>query len=84
MSQVWRSLLVNAKAVEAERITSFELVDPEGKPLTPFSAGSHIDVEIKQGLVRQYSLCNDPRNFVPLFDRRPFGAKFAGRKPSAH
>ena len=62
MSQVWRSLLVNAKAVEAERITSFELVDPEGKPLTPFSAGSHIDVEIKQGLVRQYSLCNDPRD----------------------
>jgi vanillate O-demethylase ferredoxin subunit len=29
--------------------------------LPPFGAGSHIDVYIREGLVRQYSLCNDPR-----------------------
>jgi vanillate monooxygenase ferredoxin subunit len=29
--------------------------------LPSFSAGSHIDVEIKPGLIRQYSLCNDPQ-----------------------
>jgi ferredoxin-NADP reductase len=49
------------KTVEAERICSFELVDPRGKPLPPFTAGAHIDVHLPGGLVRQYSLCNDPR-----------------------
>jgi vanillate O-demethylase ferredoxin subunit len=29
--------------------------------LPVFSAGSHIDVHLPGGLVRQYSLCNDPR-----------------------
>src|SRR5439155_9757593 len=32
-----------------------------GRPLPPFSAGSHIDVHLPNGLIRQYSLCNDPR-----------------------
>jgi vanillate O-demethylase ferredoxin subunit len=38
----------------------FELEDADGKPLPPFTAGSHIDVHIDEGLVRQYSLCNGP------------------------
>jgi vanillate O-demethylase ferredoxin subunit len=37
-----------------------DLVDPLGQALPPFSPGSHIDVEIAPGLVRQYSLCNHP------------------------
>ena len=28
--------------------------------LPAFSAGSHIDVQLPNGLTRQYSLCNDP------------------------
>jgi len=48
------------KNKEAEDIISFELADPEGRPLPNFSAGSHIDVRIKDGIVRQYSLCNHP------------------------
>jgi ferredoxin-NADP reductase len=48
------------KSVEAVSICSFELVHPEGKRLPPFSAGSHIDVHLPDGIVRQYSLCNDP------------------------
>jgi len=28
--------------------------------LPPFGAGAHIDVHVREGLVRQYSLCNDP------------------------
>jgi vanillate O-demethylase ferredoxin subunit len=48
------------KTVEAEDIVSFELVSADGKPLPPFSAGSHIDVQMGPDLIRQYSLCNDP------------------------
>lgn len=51
---------VTRKRTEAERIASFELVRTDGEPLPPFSAGSHIDVEVESGLVRQYSLCNAP------------------------
>ncbi len=47
------------KVREAEDITSFELARVDGEPLPPFSAGSHIDVQIPGGLTRQYSLCND-------------------------
>jgi vanillate O-demethylase ferredoxin subunit len=52
---------VAAKAKEADDIASFEFIDPAGEPLPKFSAGAHIDIEIVPGLVRQYSLCNDPR-----------------------
>jgi vanillate O-demethylase ferredoxin subunit len=47
------------KAVEAEDICSFELAAEDGQPLPAFSAGSHVDVEVGNGLTRQYSLCND-------------------------
>lgn len=51
---------VARKTVEALDICTFELVSPDGGALPPFAAGAHIDVEVKPGLVRQYSLCNDP------------------------
>jgi len=51
---------VRAIVLEAEGIASFELQDPLGRPLPPFTAGSHIDIHIKPGCIRQYSLCNDP------------------------
>ena len=60
MTRRWITLLVSARNREAEGVLSFELVDPDGKQLPPFSAGSHIDVETAPGLVRQYSLCNPP------------------------
>lgn len=46
---------------EADEIARIELVAAGGGPLPPFSAGAHIDVHIADGLVRQYSLCNAPR-----------------------
>lgn len=52
------TLKVARKTTEAENIQSFELVDPSGKPLPPFTAGSHIDVHVPGGKIRQYSLCN--------------------------
>ncbi|MGA7809956.1 PDR/VanB family oxidoreductase [Bradyrhizobium sp.] len=53
-----RSLVVANKAIEAHNMVSFELIDPDGAELPAFSAGSHIDVTIQDGIVRQYSLCN--------------------------
>lgn len=55
------SLTVARKTLDAEDICVFELADPKGRALPSFSAGSHIDVHIRPGLTRQYSLCNDPR-----------------------
>ncbi|MEG2632600.1 MAG: ferredoxin reductase, partial [Comamonas sp.] len=53
-------VIVHSRRVEAEGICSFELVHPEGQALPAFSAGAHVDVHVAPGLVRQYSLCNDP------------------------
>ncbi|MBU0602838.1 MAG: PDR/VanB family oxidoreductase [Gammaproteobacteria bacterium] len=46
--------------VEADGIASFELVSADGRDLPAFTAGSHIDVVLGEGLIRQYSLCNPP------------------------
>jgi vanillate O-demethylase ferredoxin subunit len=54
-----RQVRVARKLVEAPDICSFELVAADGGALAPFSAGAHIDVHVG-GVVRQYSLCNDP------------------------
>jgi vanillate O-demethylase ferredoxin subunit len=48
------------KTLEADGICSFELAAQPGQELPEFSAGAHIDVHLAAGLVRQYSLCNDP------------------------
>ena len=52
---------VAAKTLEAIDICSFELVAVDGQGLPAFSAGSHVDVQVSEGVTRQYSLCNDPR-----------------------
>jgi vanillate O-demethylase ferredoxin subunit len=51
---------IRRKRQEADEICSLELVDPQGRTLPQFSAGSHIDIHLPNGLVRQYSLCNPP------------------------
>jgi len=53
-------LTVIKKTEEATDIFSFEFACPLGVDLPPFEAGAHIDVHVAPGLVRQYSLCNDP------------------------
>jgi len=54
------SVRVLRKSQEAVGICSFELVRADGGPLPAFTAGSHVDVHLPGGLIRQYSLCNDP------------------------
>jgi ferredoxin-NADP reductase len=44
---------------EAETINSYELVSPAGDDLAPFTAGSHIDLHLSNGMIRSYSLMND-------------------------
>ena len=43
------------------RVTSFALHHADGGELPAFSAGSHIEVHLPNGLVRSYSLLNDSR-----------------------
>nr|WP_244201317.1 PDR/VanB family oxidoreductase [Paraburkholderia rhynchosiae] len=54
-------LRVAKKTIEADGVCSFELRDPAGRRLPRFACGAHIDVRLGDGLVRQYSLCGDPR-----------------------
>ncbi|HVY22258.1 MAG TPA: PDR/VanB family oxidoreductase [Steroidobacteraceae bacterium] len=54
----WLSVRISRKQTEAADIVSFKLVSADGSALPPFTAGSHIDVEVRPDLVRQYSLCN--------------------------
>lgn len=56
-----RPVRIASKVIEAVDVCSFELVDASGGSLPPFAAGSHIDVHVPDGPVRQYSLCNDSR-----------------------
>jgi phthalate 4,5-dioxygenase reductase subunit len=51
--------VARAEAIAAD-IHLFELRHPGGKDLPEFSAGSHVSVKVPNGLVRKYSLCNDP------------------------
>jgi ferredoxin-NADP reductase len=43
-------------------IKVFTLVDPDRWELPPFKPGAHIDLHLPGGLVRTFSLCNDPED----------------------
>jgi len=60
MSNRTLTVRVNRVRPEAIDIVSFELVAPAGQKLPDFTPGSHIDVHVAPGIVRQYSLCNAP------------------------
>jgi Flavodoxin reductases (ferredoxin-NADPH reductases) family 1 len=51
---------VRAAWTEAEGVRAVEFEHAEGAPLPGFTPGSHIDLRLPDGLVRQYSLCNGP------------------------
>jgi phthalate 4,5-dioxygenase reductase subunit len=54
------SLRVTRNDSIAEGIHLLEFRDADGQPLPEFSAGAHITVRVPNGLLRKYSLCNDP------------------------
>jgi ferredoxin-NADP reductase len=43
-------------------VTELVLVAEDGSQLPAWDPGSHIDVQVRPGLVRQYSLCGDPED----------------------
>jgi ferredoxin-NADP reductase len=45
---------------EAENINSYELIAPTGGELPAFTAGGHIDLHLPNGMIRSYSLVNNP------------------------
>lgn len=53
-------VIVSSIRSESIGVNSYELAKEDGSPLPSFSAGSHVDVHLPNGLVRQYSLCNNP------------------------
>jgi vanillate O-demethylase ferredoxin subunit len=53
-------VLVRATTLEARGVLSFDLRGPDGADLPTFTAGSHIDVYLPNGLIRNYSLVNSP------------------------
>jgi ferredoxin-NADP reductase len=60
----------------ADDINAFEFVSTNGAPLPEFAAGAHIDVHLSGGVIRQYSLCNPPRErnrYVVAVLREPQG-----------
>ncbi|MCC8977401.1 PDR/VanB family oxidoreductase [Bradyrhizobium acaciae] len=61
MTEMTQDVLVKRIGYEAERINSYELIAQRGGELTPFTAGSHIDLHLPNGMLRCYSLVNDPR-----------------------
>jgi len=53
-------VMVAARVEEAEGIVALDLVACGGAALPRFEAGAHVEVQVGPGLIRQYSLCNDP------------------------
>ena len=54
------SLRVTRNDRIADGIHLLEFRDATGRPLPEFSAGAHIAIQVPNGLLRKYSLCNDP------------------------
>lgn len=54
------SVRLARKTLEAQDICGLELVPLDGGALPAFSAGAHVELHLPGGLVRPYSLCNDP------------------------
>ena len=53
-------LFVHTLRHEAQGVLGIELRSPDGAELPAFTAGAHIDLHLPGGLVRSYSLANDP------------------------
>lgn len=43
-----------------QNVIALTLVSPDGSRLPPWHPGSHLDIHLPSGRVRQYSLCGDP------------------------
>tara|TARA_R110002095_G_scaffold206003_4_gene189719 strand:- start:2019 stop:3002 length:984 start_codon:yes stop_codon:yes gene_type:complete len=60
MTESYLWVKVSDKYRIAKDSVAIELVAEEGTDLPRFTAGAHIDIDLGLGVVRQYSLANDP------------------------
>src|SRR4030095_3809577 len=60
MMEALMQVRVTARWELAEGTAGYELAATDGGALPPFEAGSHIDVHLPGGLIRQYSLHDLP------------------------
>jgi ferredoxin-NADP reductase len=58
MSESTFDVLIQSARSESKGVMSFELRAPDGGDLPAFTAGSHIDVHLPNGITRCYSLVN--------------------------
>lgn len=61
MSAGQLDVVITAIRAEARDVLSLELVDPQGRELPAFEPGAHLEIQLPNGLIRHYSLCNDYR-----------------------
>jgi ferredoxin-NADP reductase len=61
MTEAWLELEAHEIGDAAPGVRLLDLRAPGGGELPGFAAGAHVDVAVDAALVRQYSLCNDPR-----------------------
>lgn len=54
------ALKVSGVHCEARDVMVLELRRPDGGALPPFTPGAHLEMYLPNGLIRHYSLCNDP------------------------
>jgi len=57
-------LRVLGRETVADRVDAFTLGRPDGGALPAWTPGSHIDLTLPGGLIRQYSLCSDSADSV--------------------
>ena len=55
-------LVVSSKRLIADHVVALDLRAADSSALPRWQPGAHIDLELGGGLVRQYSLCGDPRD----------------------
>lgn len=55
-------LMVRSMTVESEGVLGLELTAPDGSELASWEPGAHLDLQLGDGLVRQYSLAGDPHD----------------------
>ena len=54
-------VVVKKRHVQGQNVAVLEFESANAQVLPKIEAGSHIDVHLPNGMVRQYSICQDPR-----------------------
>lgn len=56
--------VVKSRVKHTDEISVFEIASVDGSPLPSFEAGAHIDLLLNPGLIRQYSISNEPGSSI--------------------